>query len=92
MGDVSALTRIKGIGKKTAQRIVVDLREAVERIPGAGAVPVAVGRQNIEDTLQAMISLGYTRNVAASAVRKAVEALGHDAATEALLREALRHL
>jgi Holliday junction DNA helicase RuvA len=90
--DVNALTRIKGIGKKTAQRIVVELLEPVKRISAVAALPAASARRNLEDAVLGLMSLGYSRNQAQNAVGRAAEVVGTAAKTEDLLREALKHV
>ena len=87
--NVAALSRIKGIGKKTAQRIVVDVAESVRGVAGAEEVRRPTPKQNVEDTILALLSLGYVRANAELAVERALKGLGADAKTEDLLREAL---
>lgn len=89
-GDVAALTRIPGIGKKTAERIIVELRDRIDglgvSLPGtagaAGAPLDAAGEAAI-----ALQQLGYKPNEVARLVQKVV-AEGDDA--EAIIRKALR--
>ncbi|MDI3263352.1 MAG: Holliday junction branch migration protein RuvA [Fulvimonas sp.] len=89
-GDIAALTRIPGIGKKTAERIVVELRdrlggEAVAvRLPGTGAVRPADPAGEAGAALQ---QLGYKPAEAARLIQQ-VAADGDDA--EAIIRKALR--
>ncbi|MGE5569401.1 MAG: Holliday junction branch migration protein RuvA [Rhodospirillales bacterium] len=73
-GDVSRLVRIPGVGKKTAERIVLELRdklpdsaEAAAAAPGAGAALTALD----QDVLSALLNLGCTPAAAETAVRKA---------------------
>jgi Holliday junction DNA helicase RuvA len=88
--DVARLTRIPGIGKKTAERLVVELRD---RLPDTLAEPAdadAPGGGVRDDILSALANLGYQRH----AVEKTVDAvLGRGAAEfEPALREILREL
>ncbi len=73
-GLVEHLVRIPGVGKKTAERIVLELRDKLETL-GAGAVaaaPQAAALSALElDVLSALVNLGCARPVAEAAVRKA---------------------
>mgnify|MGYP001544195822 CR=1 FL=1 len=87
-GDVTALTRIPGIGKKTAERIVVELRDRV----GSAAQPSqprAQGRPASpqDEAISALQQLGYKP---AEAVRLAKDAAGDGDDAEAIIRKALR--
>ena len=88
-GDVAALTRIPGIGKKTAERMVVELRDRAADLAGAGAT---LGGQGMPGDAQseaviALQQLGYKPAEAARMARDATEA-GDDAAT--IIRKALK--
>ncbi len=90
ISDVTALTRIPGIGKKTAERIVVELRDRAAELGGAGG-PVAKGQPIPADpqseALIALQQLGYKPVEAAKMVKDAFEA-GDTA--EAIIRKALK--
>ena len=90
--NVGMLRRIKGIGRKTAERIVVELKEKIGKEMPVG-VPGGAGSRgrDAEYAVQALISLGYTVAVARKAVRKALKKLGMDATVEKLIKEGLRH-
>jgi Holliday junction DNA helicase RuvA len=95
VGDVGALKAVTGVGKKLAERIIVDLRDKVGEVPGsfdvvAGAEPVpAEGDQAVD----ALVALGYPRPVARDAVRGARAAEPDDSApVEAVVKEALRRI
>jgi holliday junction DNA helicase RuvA len=81
--DVDALCRIPGLGKKTAQRIILELREKL---------PAMKERKDIlyDDTLSALVNLGYKKNIAQDALDKAYDSGNRD--IESLLREALKYL
>ncbi len=92
-GDVKLLSSCPGIGKKTAERLVVELKDNM--FPGGvgaseavgGVVPVA--SSPAADAVAALVALGYKAVDADKSVRKATEALGPEASTEALIRAAL---
>ena len=91
-GDVKALARIPGVGRKTAERLVVELRGVLEEISLAEeAIAEARGGPHIE-AVRALVSLGLKHPEAAKAVRAAAKELGEEATTEQLVREALRRL
>jgi Holliday junction DNA helicase RuvA len=84
-GDSAALARAPGVGKKTAERLIVDLRGKVARVSD-GALP---GGPPVEDeAAAALIALGYSASEAASALRGLPRAGA--ASTEERVRSALR--
>jgi Holliday junction DNA helicase RuvA len=91
--DVARLTRIPGVGKKTAERIGLELKD---RLPvslaavGPAAAPVPGDRQRA-DLISALLNLGYHRAVAEKAIDRAVKA-APDAPFEHLLRDALKSM
>ena len=89
-GDVAAITRVPGIGKKTAGRLVMELRDKVDGV----AVAEAVGGENsaTREAALALVALGYRERDAAQVVRDAADGLAGEAAVEDLVREALRRL
>jgi holliday junction DNA helicase RuvA len=93
-GNTAALTTIPGIGRKLAERLVLELREKIGKAEHAGAFGAggdARGSVRAEAIL-ALTSLGYSRPVAEKAVRIASdEAKDANTTLEALLKAALRH-
>ncbi len=104
-GDTNLLAKCPGIGKKTAERLVIELKDKVgfpsprasggpvSGAPGGG--PSASGetppsRNAVYDALQALIALGMKPADADKAVRKALEVLGPDASPEELVKSAFR--
>ena len=86
--DVARLTRIPGIGKKTAERMVLELRE---KLRDFGAAPVSAPASPVEeDVLSALVNLGYQRPAAERALAKVAN--GSRQSFEALFREALAAL
>jgi len=84
--DHARLTRIPGIGKKTAERMCVELRD---RLEGFGAAPAATPVSAVEeDVISALTNLGYQRALAEKAVEKAVATAGREN-FDAIFRAAL---
>lgn len=96
-GDVSAFKAVKGIGKKTAERIIVDLKDKVKTIDIDTEVEIegektgAVHNRNREDALSALVALGYNRKEAEKALSKIVTSVQDDDVAE-LVRETLKIL
>lgn len=95
-GNVNALTTIPGVGKKTAERLVVELRDKVgktfsesEPIPPLGTVTTAIRFE----ALHALTSLGYNQQVAEKAIRLALkESENLTLSLEELIKRALRQI
>jgi Holliday junction DNA helicase RuvA len=79
-GDHATLTRIPGIGKKTAERVVLELKDKLDDLAGFTTAADIAARPSLgataEDVLSALVNLGYPRPVA----QKAVESAAKDAA------------
>lgn len=77
-GDVPLLVRVPGIGKKTAERIILELRDKLETLGGAPSAPRTAAadiREPLEvDVISALTNLGAQQGAAEIAVRKAIEA------------------
>jgi Holliday junction DNA helicase RuvA len=74
--DVARLTRIPGIGRKTAERMVLELRDKLPDVAGPSAPTVSAPSATEEDVLSALVNLGYQRSVA----EKALAAAGKNSA------------
>jgi len=92
--DVKSLSQISGVGKKTAERIVVELRD---KIGAAGALEAASAKhglppddQKINDATLALMALGFKQIEAHDAVRAAQTMLGAMATVEQLVRACLK--
>jgi len=94
-GNVAVLTSISGIGKKTAERIVIELREKVilEGGKNSGVKSTApLISSEAEDAVQALIALGYSKNEAQTAVDKAQKSASEKLAVDKLVRNALKYV
>jgi holliday junction DNA helicase RuvA len=94
--DAARLTTIPGIGRKTAERITLELRDRLPAIEPtmAAATPSTSTSGLRDDVLSALVNLGYQRQAVEKAIDGAVKAAGSGDAPqfEAVLRQALRHL
>jgi len=92
-GAVEQLVRIPGVGKKTAERMVLELRDKLGPVaaaqPGAGAAPVSQFSSTEEDVLSALMNFGATRPSAEVAIGKARSA-SESNEFDALFRRALK--
>lgn len=93
-GDVKSLSQISGVGRKTAERIVVELKD---KMGAAGAWEAAsnqralsAGDQKINDAVLALMALGFKQPDAHEAVRGALALLGEAASVEQLVRACLK--
>ena len=94
-GDIGRLTAIPGVGKKTSERIVLELKD---RLPRPQVAAAALGREAAiapsdvrDDVLSALVNLGYHRPLAEKAVASALQSVP-DAGFERTLKQALREL
>lgn len=88
-GDVTTLTKIPGVGRKTGERIILELREKLGAVEGAsdGGMPSTMSGLE-EDVISALVNLGCSADAAGAAVKKAQED-GADTEFEPLFRKAL---
>ena len=93
-GDAEFLQTLPGVGKKLAQRLLVELREkmvpSAPASPPGAALPGALTNNVASDASIALQSLGFTRGGAQSAVQDALADLGANASAEAIIRRALQ--
>jgi Holliday junction DNA helicase RuvA len=91
-GNTKQLEAIKGIGKKSAERLIVELRDKLGKHPLDSAVTVA-GFQTVDaDAVTALIQLGIGKAMAEQAVKKTTAALGDNASLEDIIKQALKNL
>jgi len=95
LGDSNRLKAIPGVGKKTAERIVLELRDKAARLGSeelhAPQIPSMPDDSLSADALSALINLGYSANAAKKAVDKARQTVNNES-LESLIKEALRLL
>jgi len=86
--DVARLTRIPGIGRKTAERMVLELRDKLPEVGPASAPAVPATNATEEDVLSALVNLGYPRAAAEKALSAATKS-GKGGSFDAIFRDAL---
>jgi holliday junction DNA helicase RuvA len=91
-GNVTALKSIKGIGEKSAQRIIVDLKGKLGKDDMAAEFFTSVNNTAREEALSALVMLGFARNIADKALEKVIKAEGNGASVEQLIKQALKNL
>jgi Holliday junction DNA helicase RuvA len=91
-GDAPLLQRIKGIGAKTAQRIIIDLRGKVAKDMLPAEKTGSLYNTNKEEALSGLVILGFPRVVAEKALHKILESEGSSLTVEQLIKHALKIL
>ena len=96
-GNVGRLTGVPGVGKKIAERLILELKDkiikkmAAENIPTAGATG-RTGEMIAEDVFSALVNLGYKNNIARDAIDKVLREAETAPAMDQLLKKALKML
>lgn len=93
--NLLVLKSIKGIGEKTAQRIILDLKDKVGKSdsPQASTLSVVAHNKEREEALQALVTLGFAKNLAEKALDKASKSSSEGfLSVEQLIRESLKNL
>jgi Holliday junction DNA helicase RuvA len=95
--DVTTLTRLPGVGKKTAERLIIEMRDKVEGLMEATQVsmgsvdsPVSTARSSKSEALEALQTLGYRPVDAENMVRQAEKDADEDMSASALIKKALQ--
>ena len=88
---IKTIQAVKGIGSKTAQRIVVDLKDKVRKTDYAEEIVEAVDNTVKNEALSALVILGFSKNAASKALDKLMKQTP-EAPVEVLIREALKLL
>ena len=91
-GDAGLLQRVKGIGGKTAQRIIIDLKDKFTRDPGIREILGGEHNTKKEEALSALTMLGFNKALASKAVEKIIKQEGASITVELLIKGALKVL
>ena len=92
-GDNGTLEKVKGIGRKTAERIVLELRDKLGKSDPAAANSSSLINNTLEqDALNALVSLGIARPAAEQAVKKALRSAPSEESLETIIKKALQSI
>lgn len=91
-GNVTVLTQVPGVGKKSAERLVLELRDKVGTVPGADHSGQAGRGQLRTEVTEALVSLGFSTRQVERTLESVLAAGGEDGDTSAVLRRALAEL
>lgn len=101
-GDTASLVRLPGVGKKTAERLIVEMKDRLKELQAAGPgefqlsspgeAAQAPASDAVAEAETALVALGYRPAEASRAISKAEKALGAGAGCEALIRQALKSM
>ena len=91
-GNTVALTKIPGIGKKTAERIILEMKDKIGGLPAMAHIDFAPAlNETARDAVDALIALQMKPQAAESAVAQAQKILGEKVTLEELIRESLKY-
>lgn len=90
-GDVATIQSIKGIGAKTAQRVILDLKDKVLKLFGEGEVFISKSNTSKEEALSALETLGFSRKPAEKVVDRILKE-NEDPTVETIIKLALKNL
>ena len=91
-GDVNILKSVKGIGEKTAQRIIVDLKGKLGKSDVMGGKMIFSDNKTRNEALSALSMLGFVKSGAEKAIDKVYRSEGNVVSVEHLIKQALKHL
>lgn len=91
-GQVAAFERVKGIGTKTAQKIIIDLKNKYTKIALQQDVILGVANTNKQEALSGLVALGFNKNIAEKALDKILKAEPMIDTVEELIKKALKIL
>ena len=91
-GNAPVLQNIKGIGAKSAQRIIIDLRDKLSKETTSDFLPSSLSNTKREEALSALVTLGFAKNTAEKSLETALRSGQPDMSVEALIKAALNNL
>jgi len=90
--NIKLLESIKGIGKKTAERIALELRDKMGSITATGSTVISLHNTAEQEALEALVALGINKTVAEQAIRKTQSSSTGPLPVEAIIKQALKFL
>ena len=90
--DVALIQRIKGIGAKTAQRLVLELQDKLKKEGSESLISMPQYHTAKDEALSALVMLGFGKQVAEKAIDNAIKAAGQDLTIEQMIKTALKNL
>ncbi len=91
-GQVAIFERVKGIGSKTAQKIIIDLKNKYTKIAIQQDILSTVHNTNKEEALSGLVMLGFNKNIAEKTLDKIIKSDSESSSVEELIKKALKIL
>lgn len=91
-GNTDVVCSVKGVGAKTAQRVIMELKDKMQKLGYEAPNSVPVDNKPAEEALSALVQLGFAKPAAVKAVQAAQKSCGGSASVEDLIRMALKML
>ncbi len=91
-GDVNEIKRIKGIGPKSAQRLIIELQDKLKKDGTGTLISIPVNNTSKDEALSALVMLGFVKNTAEKAVDAAIKSSNETLSVETIIKIALKTL
>ncbi len=91
-GDVNQIKRIKGIGPKSAQRLIIELQDKLKKDGPGTLISMPLNNTSKDEALSALVMLGFVKNTAEKAVDAAVKSSAEPLSVESIIKLALKTL
>lgn len=91
-GDIFTFKKVKGIGEKTAQRIIIDLKNKISKTPQSKEFFLPQNNTLCNEALSALVMLGFNKNSAEKAIEKVIKNDGFNLSLEEMIKQALKLL